>query len=74
MANYCTYFNVNGGLSGWSNSYVATKVGAWNKTVAEQNHHRTWCSWANRCLQEIGVGKGQHTCAWAVGCTGVLQQ
>jgi len=28
----CTYVSVNGGLSGWSNSYVAIKIRAWDKT------------------------------------------
>jgi len=31
------------------------------------NRHWTWCSWVNRCLQEIGAGKGQHTYVWAMG-------
>jgi len=34
MLQYCTNFNVDGGLSGHHRSQVATKVGGWAKTVS----------------------------------------
>jgi len=50
---------------------VATKVGDYNKTgvwtgLSLKPSLNIWCNWVNRCPQDIGEGKGQHTYVWAI--------
>jgi len=42
-----------------------TKLGC--APAQASRRHWKWCNWVNQCPQEIGEGKGQHTCVWAMG-------